>query len=155
MNVAHKANIEAIAERERAKNRYGTDDGDTYWHSSYEEIVRDFGCEVPGWETLGSYQGDHLVLLRDGERWGFTVIGYGSCSGCDALEAAGENVREVQALADGIFDGIHWEPSAEAMAAHLASRDGANEWWINEDEAASALDRFRLLLAAPEGGRNG
>lgn len=60
--------------------KYGTD---------YEELVGSWGHEVLSFDTIGSYQGDHLVLLRDGDRYGIVVIGYGSCSGCDALQAVG------------------------------------------------------------------
>jgi hypothetical protein len=147
--AAHKANIAAIAERERAKNHYGSDPGDTYWHSSYEEIVWDFGAEVTDTETLGSYQGDLLFLLRDGEQFGFLVVGYGSCSGCDSLEAAGENVEKVQALADGLFNGIHWEPTAAAMVEYLRRRDPANDFWYERDgEGGAAVERFITKLNA-------
>lgn len=49
--------------------------------------------EMQGWTVLhesvfGDWQGDYAITLKRGDIYAFTVIGYGSCSGCDQYEAA-------------------------------------------------------------------
>ena len=53
----------------------------------HQEILERQGFEILGWESFGSYQGDYAAVVKKDGKVGFTVIGYGSCSGCDALEA--------------------------------------------------------------------
>ena len=53
---------------------------------SHEEILERQGFEILGIETFGDYQGDYAVIVKKDGKVGFTVIGYGSCSGCDVLE---------------------------------------------------------------------
>ena len=48
---------------------------------------------MQGWTVLhesvfGDWQGDYAITLKRGDIYAFTVIGYGSCSGCDHYEAA-------------------------------------------------------------------
>ncbi len=94
-------------------------------YASYESLVARWGFEVVDMTIFGSYQGDYAVLLRDGDRWGWTVFGYGSCSGCDALEAAvGYSDddpwnSDVQELSDGLLSGVKWGTSAE-LVTHLS-----------------------------------
>lgn len=52
----------------------------------HQEILERQGFEVLGMETFGDYQGDYAVIVKKDGKVGFTVIGYGSCSGCDVLE---------------------------------------------------------------------
>lgn len=43
--------------------------------------------ELVSYKEYGSYQGDYSVILTDGERLFYYMGRYGSCSGCDWLEA--------------------------------------------------------------------
>ena len=58
---------------------------DTY--IDHQEILERQGFEILDWESFGSYQGDYAAIVKKDGKVGFTVIGYGSCSGCDALQA--------------------------------------------------------------------
>lgn len=103
------------------------------WTDGYELIVRSFGFDYT-MQTFGSYQGDHAVVLRDGQRVGWLVIGYGSCSGCDELEAVdpwchhrdGEPCNcswaGVVELRDRLLSEVKWGE------APRGPRD-PNEWW--------------------------
>lgn len=56
----------------------------------YEDIVGSI-AEILVSESYGGYQGDISYLLKEttesGERLGYLIVGYGSCSYCDAYEA--------------------------------------------------------------------
>jgi hypothetical protein len=118
---------------------------------SYDDIVASWGYTIKSFDTIGSYQGDHLVLLQDNERWGFIVIGYGSCSGCDTLQAIAPwdddgDFTEVVKFAEELKTGIEWFPSRAELLTRLRSLDKANHWWMNEEETATVLPKWFALL---------
>lgn len=113
----------------------------------YDYLLRTLGYEVVEWHTCGSYQGDHVALLRhpDGA-WGFTVIGYGSCPGCDALEAC-DSPAEVDALRDELDRDITWSAEPATLARYIMEKDPANNWWMHDKEVTEARDGIvRKLL---------
>jgi hypothetical protein len=128
-------------------------------YADYDEIVRSWGFEVLAFDTCGDYQGDHVALLADGERRGFIVIGYGSCSGCDELDAAKPADEDgdwsgVERIREELRGEIHWEPTATVLADYIEAdigKSGANgtEWyWYDEDVRSAALRDVRMLRKA-------
>lgn len=122
--------------------------------TSYREIVKSFGVEITSWTVTGSYQGDYVVgVARPGEV-GFVVIGYGSCSGCDALQARDwhggypdlayrfEHAPGLKALADSIERSIRWFPSVEELREFVGGTGDreANDWYWYDDEVKTALE---------------
>jgi hypothetical protein len=85
-------------------------------YPSYDEMVRALGDIVVQVDD-DDYQGDSRYLIRSGERFGYVNIGWGSCSGCDALQAC-TTVKDVQDLFDDIEGSIKW----------FDSLDEAREW---------------------------
>lgn len=132
------------------KSQYGVD---------YEDIVRSWGHEVVAFDTTGSYQGDHEALLRDSDgRYGITVIGYGSCSGCDHLEAiqpydyADESGdwSEVVKYRDELAGEVTWFDAPSDAAAWIDARlnpDGTH-WWSHDEEIRAVLTRYRAVIAS-------
>jgi hypothetical protein len=101
-----------------------------YPSESYDSIVASAGTIIKEW-VIGSWQGDYVYLLKNGSRFGFTVIGYGSCSYCDALESC-ENDKQVEELKQSIVKDIFWG-TAEEVAAY-AINDNANRWYYHEHD---------------------
>jgi len=69
---------------------------------SYESIMKTALCIREDWfypdsveivvkHDEGSYQGDSMALLKRWKEYYIANWGWGSCSGCDALEASSEN----------------------------------------------------------------
>jgi hypothetical protein len=84
------------------KDEYG-------WISvGYEDLVESF-AEIVDCTDCGSYQGDLVYALRSetGEP-GILICGYGSCSYCDALQAAGDEPDAIIALRDSIANDVVW-----------------------------------------------
>lgn len=88
----------------------------------YSPIVASFGVVCVRADGSGYYQGDSYVLYRDGDRFGVLVFGWGSCSGCDALQACG-SVEEVDVLIDSLRDQIKWFPSGAEALTWIKSHD--------------------------------
>lgn len=123
---------------------------------TYETIVASWGYEVLAFTVTGSYQGDQEVLLRDGDRYGFLMIGYGSCSGCDALEAIvpwdlkrSTDFTEVDRFVEDLRNEIEWHDSAAQLANALtvyANNPDGSRWYTHDSEVRDVLvDYIRLL----------
>lgn len=69
------------------------------------------------------YSGDTFVLYTgQGYTYGILVIGWGSCAGCDALQAC-ESYDDLNALIDDLERSIVWFPSLTAVREWAASAD--------------------------------
>jgi len=130
-----------------------------YGYVSYENIVDSWGYDVIDWVVTGSYQGDHVVLLGDGDRRAVVIIGYGSCSGCDHLESISpygygdedKDWSEVIQFSEDMKKGIEWKNSPEEFAADLnawLSEKDANDWYSFDDEIRQAVRGFLDRLSA-------
>jgi hypothetical protein len=95
----------------------------------YQPMLEEFG-EIILQENDDSYQGDSFLIYKDGERYGYLNFGWGSCSGCDALQACG-TIEEVQELMDELCNRIIWCENIDAFEQWFKSRDwqGNYCWW--------------------------
>lgn len=110
----------------------------------YDTLLKSLGAEVVEMINCGSWQGDSVTLLKKNGKFGFVVFGYGSCSGCDALEAC-DSLEELEALRDSLEAQIKWG-TAKGLAAHLDNLDPANHWWMYEDETKAAVSKIYDIL---------
>ncbi len=85
----------------------------------YDPIIRSFGTVLVQNED-DNWSGDTRVLLRNGNRYGFLVIGWGSCSGCDALQGC-RTFAEVDELINQIESDIKWFDSLAEAKAYIAN----------------------------------
>lgn len=97
---------------------------------SYDEIVATQGEILKDW-VIGDWQGDYVYLLKNGDKYAFTVIGYGSCTGCDALQGC-ENDEEFNQLKEEIIRGIVWGTAEEVR--NYATNKNANRWYYHEHD---------------------
>lgn len=83
---------------------------DNFSHEAdYEPIIYDLGCVLLKIDDK-NYQGDSYVLYGDENGsgpFGFLNFGWGSCSGCDALQAC-DSWEEIQELYDNLKSSILW-----------------------------------------------
>lgn len=98
---------------------------------SYEEIVGTFG-EILAGAHEGSYQGDSMYLIESDGRHGIVTFGWGSCSGCDALEAC-KTQAHVDELQDDLERGIRWfDDYASALNWLREERTPEQPWLVDE-----------------------
>lgn len=139
---------------------YSYGDGPQWSSPDWRDLVNSFGLDVLEWHEFGSYQGDIVAVLADGERRGWLVIGYGSCSGCDALQgvvgyeskAPWTDLPEVVALRAETFDKIRWFDAEAALRSWLACHqrddsDAVGDWYFYDDDVKERL--AQLASGAP------
>lgn len=110
------------------------DDYGLTWDSvpSYDTIVQTFGT-IHAQAEQDDYQGDSLYLIKgihEGmEQWGILTFGWGSCSGCDALQAC-YTQQDVNDLQDDLERGIRWFEDLDYAKEWLAE-GGFKDSYLN------------------------
>jgi hypothetical protein len=116
-----------------------------YW--DYAELVDSMEVSVLLKVEEDNYQGDSYYLVKDGDRHGLLTFGWGSCPGCDALEAC-STVAEATELRDQIFNQIHWEPTPADLLAYMDTKDWSLDWTWHDAEGKQFLADAKAHLVA-------
>lgn len=111
----------------------------------YSKLIDSFEVEVLRQDHDDDYSGDSRYLLRDGERYGLLFFGWGSCSGCDALQACGIQ-SEVTELRDLIWGYVHWENSATELIRYITDKDWSLDF--RGDDSRPFLSGVIALLSS-------
>ena len=110
---------------------------------NYESLVQSMGLEVLHSIVCGSYSGDQLILVQDeDQRLGLLVFGYGSCSGCDSLQAC-NSLDDLSELRDRLYRDIAWFGSAAEFDAIRAKWEESNSWMAHDDEVREAYAEIK------------
>jgi hypothetical protein len=118
-----------------------------FYAPGYGDIVRTFEHEILLESHDNDYQGDSRYLLRDNDTgaYGYLNFGWGSCSGCDALQACG-SVAEVERFRDGLHASIQWRPSAAELLDFMRKRDWPTQYeWASDETKQFVADAITLL----------
>ena len=116
---------------------------DVYDMPGYREMLEKEEVEILAWETFGDYQGDYAVIVKKDGMLGFVVIGYGSCSGCDALEGC-DTQEEYDSLMSSTLNSISWG-GADFIRAKIANLFDDNNWYRHD---AGFVDSIAKLVKA-------
>lgn len=92
----------------------------------YQPMIDEFG-KIILQESDDAYQGSTWVLYQDNDRIGFLRFGWGSCSGCDALQAC-ESFDEIQTLMDELWQSIMWFDSSKDALKFFKEHDWEGDW---------------------------
>lgn len=109
----------------------------------YRPMGDKFG-QVLAWRSDDDYQGDTFAVIRDGSRYGFLKFGWGSCSGCDALQAC-HGMDDIATLARELYDGIVWCDTLPECVAYAERAEERNEWYAKSGAFLAFLDEIRGL----------
>lgn len=83
------------------------------WYD-YTPMIESFG-KVIAREYENDYQGDTWVLLVGSYgKYGYLCFGWGSCSGCDALQGC-NTIEDVQELSDDLYNAKWFDSSKECL----------------------------------------
>jgi hypothetical protein len=117
---------------------------DYSWNGSYCSITDCFG-NVLLQETLGSYQGDIVLLYEKDGKFGYLIFGYGSCSGCDSLEACSsfEGIAELYERLEG---SVQWWDSAKEALDYFEQKDWSTDYGWHEDGFKEFVEKCQEIL---------
>lgn len=119
------------------------------YFSEYDPLLASFGYEIVLKVDDDDYQGDSRILYRDGQRFGILTFGWGSCSGCDALQAC-DNLEEVEELRADLHSQIKWFASPSEALHYINTHDWEGDYCWNQAETHKFISDAKILLAARE-----
>lgn len=104
------------------------------YYCNYEPMLEEFAKIIVKVDDT-DYQGDSRVLYKDKDRYGWLQFGWGSCSGCDALQGC-DGIEEVQILMDELYASIKWFDNAKESLQFFKDHDweGDYSWNIKEQK---------------------
>jgi len=109
--------------------------------SDYSPIIDELG-EVLVQVDDDDYQGDTRVLLKKDGRYGFLNFGWGSCSGCDSLQAC-ESLQQLQSLADGLESDVKWFDTLEEAKNYICSQDREGSYYYHIYEWKNFIEKVK------------
>lgn len=112
--------------------------------NTYKDLVSDNGnYTILAEVSDNDYQGETRFFLFDPAtgRFGFTTVGWGSCSYCDALEGC-ESDEEREALGEDLRSAIRWYHTMGQAKAAVAEYDFAGNYCGDH----SNNETFKLLV---------
>lgn len=79
------------------------------------------------------YSGDSRILYEKDGKYGFLIFGWGSCSGCDALQSC-ETMQDVQNIFDSLVHNVKWFNSLEELKKYFKEKDWPLDYSWHLDE---------------------
>ena len=117
---------------------YKEEEGNYGWYD-YQPMVEAFGNVVVQVDD-DDYQGDTRVLYDNNGKIGHLVFGWGSCSGCDALQAC-ETLDDVQELCNMLENSIIWFNSKAGALKWFEAHDWEGSWEWHCDETKKYINQ--------------
>lgn len=104
--------------------------------SNYDPILESFEGEIVIKVDDYDWQGDSRLLYKyDNGGYGYLLFGWGSCSGCDALQAC-NSFEQVDELIRELHDDIiRFDTKAEALK-YFKEHDWKGDYTTNSEEHA-------------------
>lgn len=87
----------------------------------YQPMLNEFG-DILLQKDEQNYQGDSFLIYEKDDKYGYLTFGWGSCSGCDALQGC-NSIGEVQELMDRLYSSIEWFDSLDALKEYFKETD--------------------------------
>ena len=107
-------------------------DDDYFWGvADYNPLLKSLG-EIILQVDDKDYEGDSRILFQKGSEIGLLIFGWGSCSGCDALQAC-DSYEEVETLRAGLVQEIKWLDQ-KAMLEYMEGKDWGLDYAWQADE---------------------
>ena len=120
---------------------YKEEQGDYYDYNQLLESMGEILIKIDDHD----YQGDSRVLLEKDNQYGILIFGWGSCSGCDALQAC-DNLNEVQELYDSLESQITWFSSAQECLEYFESHDWEGDYSWGQKETKQFIKECKEYL---------
>lgn len=122
-----------------------SDSGYFWGPGDYQPIVNHFG-EVLAQVEAGEWQGDTFALLRKDDRFGLFIFGWGSCSGCDALQAC-STYEKIDELIEKLRASIKWFDTIGDAAVYISlDSERSLSYYYHEEGWSTFKDKVAALV---------
>lgn len=108
------------------------------WYD-YQPMLEAFG-KIAIQVDDGGYQGDSRLLYDENGKIGYLIFGWGSCPGCDALQAC-DSIEEVQELCDELQGDIKWFDSKKEALEWFTTHDWEGDFFSRTEETNEFLQK--------------
>ena len=115
-----------------------------YGPYDYDPMIASFGDILLKVDD-DDYQGDSRVLYKKDGLYGVLVFGWGSCSGCDALQGC-QSVAELDELIADTRNLIRWADKEGTQAYLRDSEARKGEYSYHEKETREFYEKAIALL---------
>lgn len=115
-----------------AKELYSSERVEKFGVWDYNPMLKEFGDILIEIDE-DDYQGDSFILYKNEDKYGFLTFGWGSCSGCDALQGC-TNIEEVQELMDSLYNSIQWFDDLKSVKSYFETKDWDLDWIGHKQE---------------------
>lgn len=124
--------------------------GETYIYgpSDYQQILNEIG-EILIQIDDNDYQGDSRVFYEKDGKYGYLIFGWGSCSGCDALQGC-NTVEELQNLANGLEHSTRWFDSISEVQEYFNKKDWELEASYHSKETKEFVDKVKKYMTTSD-----
>lgn len=106
------------------------------YYGGYVRLFETFGELEARWDERG-YQGSSIYIVRckkpNVEAWGVVEFGWGSCSGCDSMQAC-DSPEEVMDLRNRMGENIIWFEDRDWLIQWARERDWEGTFWGRENK---------------------
>lgn len=120
--------------------------------SDYNPMLNAIGNVAVKVEEDG-YQGDTWVLYDNDGKFGYLNFGWGSCSGCDALQAC-DTFKEAQDLFDYIERQVIWFESIDDAMSFIQSDARTMDYAWSSEDFKTFISKSETYLKNKIGGNN-
>ena len=94
------------------------------------------------------YSGDSRLLYDENGKIGFLRFGWGSCSGCDALQAC-KTLDNVQELCDWLQNEIKWFDDRKQALEWFTNHDWEGDYDVNHPNTKAFVEKCIEYLSEP------
>lgn len=108
------------------------------WYD-YQPMLDAFGKIVIQVDDA-DYQGDSRLLYDENGKIGLLIFGWGSCSGCDALQAC-NTLEEVQELCNELQEDIKWFDNKEQALEYFKNHDWRGDYSWQQREMKEFINK--------------
>jgi hypothetical protein len=129
---------------DQVKEAYGYNPEDEYhYFSGYNGLlglIGDILLQVDDHD----YQGDSRLIYQRAGDYGLLIFGWGSCSGCDALQAC-DTIEEVHQLGERLENSVQWMPAKELLE-YFNKHDWEGDYSYHDEETKEFVEKAKVLL---------
>lgn len=113
--------------------------GSFYGPGDYQPIIDEIGIVLVQVDDA-DYQGDTRVMYKKDNKYGYLIFGWGSCSGCDSLQAC-ESIDEIQQLINDLVDKVKWFDSLDEIKSYFLTKDWGLEYSWHAEETKEFIQK--------------